>query len=149
MSWPPWCAECDGPTRSPALAEISRHLDASCPLARAIEVVEELSHAVEAYRLEWEERSFGVGGEHRTVSVDASIRDAAAVLSAADAFCYVAKAKGRNAVAEYSDTAPSWAPAHSQRPLARLSSDEKAPASRLCPCFLVEAWTRPPTRAAE
>lgn len=73
-----------------------------CPLPRAVEVAEKLRHAVEAYQLVWEGRSFGVGASIGLVSVDASFKDAAAVLRAADAACYAAKAKGRNAVAVFS-----------------------------------------------
>lgn len=72
-----------------------------CPLARAIEVGEKLRAAVEAYRLVWEGRSYGVGASIGLVAVDDSFEDAAAVLSAADSACYAAKAKGRNSVAVF------------------------------------------------
>ncbi|MDB5851787.1 MAG: diguanylate cyclase [Rhodoferax sp.] len=73
-----------------------------CPLARALEVGEKLRHAVDAYRLIWEGRSFGVGASIGVVAVDGSFNNAAAVLSAADSACYAAKAQGRNSVAVFS-----------------------------------------------
>ncbi|WP_307692225.1 sensor domain-containing diguanylate cyclase [Variovorax ginsengisoli] len=73
-----------------------------CPLPRAVEVAEKLRLAVEAYQLIWEGRSFGVGASIGLVAVDASFKDAAAVLRAADSACYAAKARGRNAVAVFS-----------------------------------------------
>jgi diguanylate cyclase (GGDEF)-like protein/PAS domain S-box-containing protein len=72
-----------------------------CPVARAIEVGEKLRAAVQAYRLVWEGRSYGVGASIGLVAVDDSFEDAAAVLSAADSACYAAKAKGRNSVAVF------------------------------------------------
>lgn len=73
-----------------------------CPLPRAVEVAEKLRLAVEVYKLVWEGRSFGVGTSIGLVAVDATFKDAAAVLSAADSACYAAKAQGRNAVAVFS-----------------------------------------------
>ncbi|MGJ7487720.1 diguanylate cyclase [Variovorax sp. LT2P21] len=73
-----------------------------CPLPRAVQVAEKLRQAVEDYQLVWEGHSFGVGASIGLVAVDASFKDAAAVLSAADSACYAAKAKGRNAVAVFS-----------------------------------------------
>lgn len=72
-----------------------------CPLPRAIEVGEKMRDAVQAYRLDWEGQSFSVGASIGLVAVDDSFDDAAAVLNAADAACYAAKAKGRNAVAVF------------------------------------------------
>jgi diguanylate cyclase (GGDEF)-like protein len=54
-----------------------------CPLSSAIEVGEKLRAAVEAYRLVWQGRSYGVGASIGLVAVDDSFEDAAAVLSAA------------------------------------------------------------------
>jgi diguanylate cyclase len=73
-----------------------------CALPRAIQVADKLRHAVEVYRLVWEGHSFGVGASIGLVAVDASFKDAAAVLSAADSACYAAKVRGRNAVAVFS-----------------------------------------------
>ncbi|MFM9928291.1 diguanylate cyclase [Variovorax sp. H27-G14] len=72
-----------------------------CALPSATEVAEKLRLAVEAYRLVWNGHSFGVGASIGVVAVDASFKDAAAVLSAADSACYAAKARGRNAVAVF------------------------------------------------
>ncbi len=71
-------------------------------MPRAIEVGEKMRDAVQAYRLDWEGQSFSVGASIGLVAVDDSFDNAAAVLSAADAACYVAKAKARNAVAVFS-----------------------------------------------
>lgn len=75
-----------------------------CPLHRALAVGEKLRIAVQAYRLNWEGKTFGVGASIGVVAVDGTFADAVAVLSAADTACYEAKAKGRNAVAVFQRT---------------------------------------------
>nr|WP_315182287.1 diguanylate cyclase [uncultured Albidiferax sp.] len=73
----------------------------SCPLAQALEIGEKLRNAVEAYRLPWEGHSFSVTTSIGLVAVDGSYTTVADVLRAADAACYAAKEKGRNAVAVF------------------------------------------------
>ncbi|RYH26748.1 MAG: GGDEF domain-containing protein [Alcaligenaceae bacterium] len=72
-----------------------------CPLPRAMVIAENMRVAVEAYRLHSEGSSFSVGASIGLVAVYGSFKDAAAVLSAADAACYAAKARGRNSVAVF------------------------------------------------
>ncbi|WP_367847420.1 diguanylate cyclase [Rhodoferax sp. WC2427] len=73
----------------------------SCPLEQALEIGEKLRTAVEAYRLPWEGHSFSVSTSIGLVAVDGSYTTVADVLRAADAACYAAKEKGRNAVAVF------------------------------------------------
>lgn len=70
-------------------------------LPQAIEVGEKLLRAVEAYLFAWKGKIVRGGRQRRASHVDASFRDAATVLSAADSACYVAKAPGRNLVAVF------------------------------------------------
>ncbi len=70
-----------------------------CPLAQATRLAEELRSAVEAYRLDWEGQSFGVGASIGVVCADGSQTSAVDVMRAADAACYEAKRGGRNQVA--------------------------------------------------
>lgn len=70
-----------------------------CPLAQATRLAEELRSAVEAYRLEWDGQSFGVGASIGVVCADGSQSSAVDVMRAADAACYEAKRGGRNQVA--------------------------------------------------
>ena len=74
-----------------------------CPLSHAREIAEKLRAAVNAYRLDWEGHSFGVGASIGLVSVDATYTTTADVLRAADAACYTAKQRGRNCVAVFEE----------------------------------------------
>jgi diguanylate cyclase len=69
-----------------------------CPVPRAALIAEKMRSAVQAYRLSWDGRTFGVGASIGLVPVDGSLTTAAAVLAAADAACYAAKRSGRNRV---------------------------------------------------
>ncbi len=75
-----------------------------CPLSHAREIAEKLRAAVNAYRLDWEGHSFGVGASIGLVAVDARYTTTADVLRAADAACYTAKQRGRNCVAVFEET---------------------------------------------
>ncbi|WP_394791437.1 diguanylate cyclase domain-containing protein [Rhodoferax sp.] len=70
-----------------------------CPLPQALEIGEKLRSAVQAYQLAWEGQTFGVSASIGLVAVDATYRDAAEVVRAADTACYAAKERGRNCVA--------------------------------------------------
>ncbi len=69
-----------------------------CDLAQARLIADKLCDAVRAYALDWEGRTHGVGASVGLVVVDASFRDAAGVLRAADVACYRAKHRGRSRV---------------------------------------------------
>jgi diguanylate cyclase (GGDEF)-like protein/PAS domain S-box-containing protein len=69
-----------------------------CTREQAITVAENLRMAVHTYQLHWEGRDHAVGASIGMVVVNARFTDAAAVMRAADAACYSAKQRGRNAV---------------------------------------------------
>ncbi len=77
-----------------------------CPLGQGRTVAENLRRAVIDYRLQWEGQEHGVGASIGLVSVDGHHADAAEVLRDADAACYTAKQRGRNAVVVHGDPAP-------------------------------------------
>ena len=72
-----------------------------CPLARAVNIAEDLRQAVADYPFIWQDQIFRVGVSIGLVAVDSNITTAAAVMSAADAACYAAKYRGRNRIQIY------------------------------------------------
>ncbi len=72
-----------------------------CPLPQARQIAEELRGTVREFRFRWKDQVFEVGVSTGLVPLDEGSGDLAAVLSAADAACYVAKESGRNRVHEY------------------------------------------------
>jgi diguanylate cyclase (GGDEF)-like protein/PAS domain S-box-containing protein len=72
-----------------------------CPLPQARQIAEELRGTVREFRFRWKDQVFEVGVSIGLVPLDEGSGDLAAVLSAADAACYVAKEGGRNRVHEY------------------------------------------------
>jgi len=70
-----------------------------CPVAQAQAIADKLRAAIEAYHLEWEGCTHGVGASIGLVLVNGAHGSAAEVLRAADAACYEAKRQGRNRVA--------------------------------------------------
>lgn len=71
---------------------------ADCPIERGLEIAEELRATVAGFRFYWKERSFEIGVSIGVCAVTAKSQSPAAILSNADAACYVAKDKGRNRV---------------------------------------------------
>jgi len=69
-----------------------------CTLARARAVMNKLRDAVDAYVFEAEGQTFRVGVSIGLAPIDLLTSSSAAVLAAADAACYAAKAAGRNTV---------------------------------------------------
>lgn len=73
----------------------------NCSLADALGVAEKMRSEVQRFRFKWEERVFSVGMSIGVVQIDATSESIAALMSAADAACYVAKDRGRNQIHVY------------------------------------------------
>ena len=72
-----------------------------CAAAPALQIAQTLRTAVADFRFVWKDRSFNVGVSVGVVNVSDASQTLAAVLSAADAACYMAKDNGRNRVQVY------------------------------------------------
>lgn len=77
-----------------------------CPLSAARRIAEDIRHAVDCYRLRWEDREFSVGSSIGLVYIDGHFTNARDVMAAADSACYAAKRAGRNQVREYDPNSP-------------------------------------------
>lgn len=73
----------------------------ACPLERAERIAAELMAAVGALRFSWDGKVFAVGVSVGLAAVTAQSESTAALLSAADSACYLAKEQGRNRVCVY------------------------------------------------
>ncbi|PZD71722.1 Cyclic di-GMP phosphodiesterase PdeB [Acaryochloris thomasi RCC1774] len=69
-----------------------------CSLKQATALAESLRAMIEAFRFNWEDKTFNVGVSIGVVGIDHNNQNLATILSAADAACYMAKSKGRNRV---------------------------------------------------
>lgn len=76
-----------------------------CPQEQALRIAGELLEAVGEFNFHWHDKSFSVGVSIGVASLTEKTESIAAVLSAADAACYMAKAKGRNSVYLYQPAA--------------------------------------------
>ena len=72
-----------------------------CAAAPALHIAQMLRTAVADFRFVWKDRAFNVGVSVGVVNVSDASQTLAAVLSAADAACYMAKDNGRNRVQVY------------------------------------------------
>jgi diguanylate cyclase (GGDEF)-like protein len=70
-----------------------------CSLENARRVLEKVRAAVESYRIAFNGRDYGVGVSIGVTAIDGLELDASTILARADAACYAAKSRGRNAVA--------------------------------------------------
>jgi diguanylate cyclase (GGDEF)-like protein len=70
-----------------------------CAPDDARRILEKLRLAVEAYRMTDGVREFGLGVSIGMTPIDGSEAQARAIVARADAACYAAKSKGRNAIA--------------------------------------------------
>jgi len=70
----------------------------NCPSDQARRIAENLRRAIEEYQFMWEGQAFSVGASVGLIPVRAAGGGMAAVLQAADAACYAAKARGGNRV---------------------------------------------------
>ncbi len=69
-----------------------------CPIEQGEQTAEKLRQAIAEFRFVWEGNTFEVGASMGLVEVTATAESMAALLSAADAACYMAKDKGRNRI---------------------------------------------------
>jgi diguanylate cyclase (GGDEF)-like protein len=70
-----------------------------CSLENARHVLEKLRRSVESYRVSYAGSEYSVGVSIGVVAIDGSESDGSVIFARADAACYVAKARGRNAIA--------------------------------------------------
>ncbi|MES2365195.1 MAG: EAL domain-containing protein [Pseudomonadota bacterium] len=69
-----------------------------CSIEQGRQTAEKLRQVITEFRFVWKGKTFEVGASMGLVEVTASAENIAALLSAADAACYMAKDKGRNRV---------------------------------------------------
>lgn len=74
---------------------------ANRPLRRALDVAEGLRETVNAFRFQWQDKTFQIGVSIGLVELTPRIASAAEALAAADMACYAAKDDGRNRVHVY------------------------------------------------
>ena len=86
----------------------------SCPISQANRIADQLRQAVKDSRFAWGERSFDVGVSIGLVPITATSGNRAAILSAADIACYVAKDRGRNRVHVYQEDDAALTQRHSE-----------------------------------
>lgn len=73
-----------------------------CAPNPALEIADALRTTIGDFHFQWSQRSFKIGASVGVVNIAGGPQTLAAVLSAADAACYMAKDKGRNRVQVYS-----------------------------------------------
>ena len=64
----------------------------------AAEIADRIRNTVHEFRFAWDNETFEIGVSIGLVAINAQSESAAAVLSAADVACYLAKDEGRNRV---------------------------------------------------
>jgi diguanylate cyclase (GGDEF)-like protein/PAS domain S-box-containing protein len=69
-----------------------------CEIGRGEQIAETLRQMISDFRFVWEDKIFQVGVSIGLVAISDTSETAAAVMSAADAACYVAKDEGRNRI---------------------------------------------------
>ena len=69
---------------------------ARCSLLEAEKLAETLRKLIQEFRFAWQGNTFALGTSIGLVAIDDDTRDLTHILSAADAACYAAKARGRN-----------------------------------------------------
>ncbi|MCU0565888.1 MAG: EAL domain-containing protein [Oculatellaceae cyanobacterium Prado106] len=72
-----------------------------CPPEQGLRVADMLRQSLQNFRFVWQDKVFTISVSIGLVTLDDQSPDLASVLSAADAACYVAKAKGRNRIHVY------------------------------------------------
>ena len=70
----------------------------NCPMKRVSEIAEGIRQSVKSFRFEWEDQVFEIGVSIGVVPINQKSESMAAVLSAADVACYIAKEQGRNRI---------------------------------------------------
>ena len=74
----------------------------NCRADRATRIAETLRQTISNFQFHWQGKRFEIGASIGVTTIDADSENATAVLSFADAACYVAKDKGRNRIQLYS-----------------------------------------------
>ena len=72
-----------------------------CSLDKAVQIAELLRQQIQAIQFVWEDQVYRIGVSIGITVIDACHSDMNSLLSAADAACYAAKAKGRNCIQVY------------------------------------------------
>ncbi len=72
-----------------------------CPIEKGMEIAEAIRHAIDDYRLVYDDQVLSVGASVGVVEITAEARDLETLLSIADAACYMAKEHGRDCVQVY------------------------------------------------
>ncbi|MGK7938034.1 MAG: EAL domain-containing protein [Xenococcaceae cyanobacterium] len=72
-----------------------------CPLEIAIQIANNLIQLVEDFGFTWQDKTFTIGVSIGLVEIESSTENLDSLMSAADAACYAAKARGRNCVHIY------------------------------------------------
>jgi diguanylate cyclase (GGDEF)-like protein/PAS domain S-box-containing protein len=75
----------------------------SCTVHEALDMAEQLRETIRNYKFVWEDRTFRLGCSIGVVPLTGDSDDVAAVLSAADSACQLAKEAGRNRVYSFED----------------------------------------------
>jgi diguanylate cyclase (GGDEF)-like protein len=70
----------------------------NCAVGDGQRVAEKIRDAVSRFQFACRKRTFAIGVSIGVISLDQTVRNVAAALSAADAACYLAKQNGRNCV---------------------------------------------------
>ncbi|MCI0505457.1 MAG: EAL domain-containing protein [Gammaproteobacteria bacterium] len=70
----------------------------ACPLPKAERIASQLVESVRDFRFVWKGKVFSLGVSIGLAMIDEHCRDSEAILSAADAACFIAKDKGRSRV---------------------------------------------------
>lgn len=73
----------------------------NCSLEQAEAVAESLRQLVNSHRFTWQGKTFTVGISMGLVAIDETTPNLPSIMSAADAACYAAKARGRNCIHIY------------------------------------------------
>ena len=72
-----------------------------CPLEIAIQIANKLIQLCEDFGFTWQDKTFTIGVSIGLVEIESSTENLDSLMSAADAACYAAKARGRNCVHIY------------------------------------------------
>ena len=70
----------------------------NCPLAKGLEIAENILTRLRAYTFSWQGQHFQIGASIGVVEVSTAFNNIEALLNAADTACYTAKKQGRDQV---------------------------------------------------